>query len=790
MTKIFLSGDYLDLFNDETIEMSDSVQNIQDITKVFTAYTQSFTVPATPKNNRVFRHWYNPEIINGFNAQERVAGFIELNDSTFKIGTFLLEKAITKKGVANSYTISFTGKTLDLKSSLSDATLADLDYTQLSFPYNATNVISFMPSDIFGNLPTLYFPLVSSKNFWTFGGGGANDISTTAGAVNWYELFPSISFDWLLRQIVVQFNLPIDVNRGDIFGSDLLVNTHLYFKNQELNKVGRVIMPTATNKLLFSTSGNIINGTNDTIKFPAINASNYLSYISYDPLYMYTFVDNNYKRIRVIYGTLSGVATLYLFRNGVEHRVVSSDISSEPIFDIEDNETYELYIKTETPQTVYLTVVCSSGVKYNKEDPFGGSFGQVVEYVQDSPLISIVTTSDVNVNQVAPKLKLIDFLKGVLTMFNGTLSIDGDSIIMQTLESWYLVGDKLNLTPYISTDSIEIIRPKLPKIVNFKKEESKSATNTAYTDLTGQKYGELSAQFPYDGSDVTYQLPFETPIPVRLSTDVMAMFLIDKESKAYTPKAMILTYAPKVTSPGIYVNNGAGHTLLPEYYPVSTTLFSSGIHRSINWGADVDQQDYNVYENSLYKVGYSNYISNLYNAQSRQISCNGNLPQSVLRKLSLNDRVQLKDMMYIINDYKVDLNNGDITFNLLTDFREAIQEVVYVIDMDEQTVSHTQDFEAGTTFETSADWYGNTPMGINYTQQTSNPITILIPENSSLATRKGHYFIFFYVNGLLSTRVVRVTIIQTGFAATPANGLITTDGEYIKTTDGEFITTT
>jgi hypothetical protein len=253
---------------------------------------------------------------------------------------------------------------------------------------------------------------------------------------------------------------------------------------------------------------------------------------------MYTFVDNNYKRIRVIYGTLSGVATLYLFRNGVEHRVISSDISSEPIFDIEDNETYELYIKTETPQTVYLTVVCSSGVKYNKEDTFGGSFGQVVEYVQDSPPISIVTTSDVNVNQVAPKLKLIDFLKGVLTMFNGTLSIDGDSIIMQTLESWYLVGDKLNLTPYINTDSIEIIRPKLPKIVNFKKEESKSATNTAYTDLTGQKYGELTAQFPYDGSDVTYQLPFETPIPVRLSTDVMAMFLIDKESKPYTPKAM------------------------------------------------------------------------------------------------------------------------------------------------------------------------------------------------------------------------------------------------------------
>lgn len=788
MTKIFLGGDYLDLFNDETIEMSDSVQNIQDITKVFTAYTQSFTVPATPKNNRIFKHWYNPEIINGFNAQERVAGFIDLNDSTFKIGTFLLEKAITKKGVANSYTISFTGKTLDLKSSLSDATLADLDYTQLSFPYNATNVISFMQSDIFGNLPTLYFPLVSSKNFWTFGGGSSTDISVN-GNLHWYELFPSISLDWILRKIVQQFNLPIDVNRGDIFGSDLLVNTHLYFKNQELSSAGLIVMTTLTNKLLFSTDTQFIDATTDTIQFPVIDSSNYTSYITYSSANEYEFVNNNFKRIQVSFSPFTGNATLYLFRNGVEHRVFVTDSSTVAFFDVQDNETYELYIKTESPQTLTMLVTCQTGVKYKYKTPSDFSLIQTVEYVSDSRTTTTTTTSNINVNQVAPKLKLIDVLKGVLTMFNGTLSIDGDSIIMQTLESWYLVGDKLNLTPYINTDSIEIIRPKLPKIVNFKKEESKSATNTAYTDLTGQKYGELSAKFPYDGSDVTYQLPFETPIPVRLSTDVMAMFLIDKESKPYTPKAMILTYAPKVTSPNIHVDNGAGHTILPEYYPVSTTLFSSGIHRSINWGADVDQQDYNVYENSLYKVGYSNYISNLYNPQSRQISCKGNLPQSVLRKLSLNDRVQLKDMMYIINDYKVDLNKGDITFNLLTDFREAIQEVVYVIDMDEQTVSHTQDFEAGTTFETSADWYGNTPMGINYTQQTSNPITILIPENSNLATRKGHYFLFFYVNGLLSTRVVRVTIIQTGNVA-PANGLITTDGEYIKTTDGEYITTT
>ena len=55
--QIYVEGVKLDLFDDEQIQVNSSVQNIQDISKVYSDFSQSFTVPATKTNNKVFHHW-------------------------------------------------------------------------------------------------------------------------------------------------------------------------------------------------------------------------------------------------------------------------------------------------------------------------------------------------------------------------------------------------------------------------------------------------------------------------------------------------------------------------------------------------------------------------------------------------------------------------------------------------------------------------------------------------------------------------------------------------------------
>ena len=42
----------LDLFKDETISVTDTIQDVRDIAKVFTQFSQSFSVPASKTNNK------------------------------------------------------------------------------------------------------------------------------------------------------------------------------------------------------------------------------------------------------------------------------------------------------------------------------------------------------------------------------------------------------------------------------------------------------------------------------------------------------------------------------------------------------------------------------------------------------------------------------------------------------------------------------------------------------------------------------------------------------------------
>ena len=61
--QLYISGTRVDLFKDESVSMTQTIQNVRDIAKIFTEFTQSFTVPASKINNILFRHYYNFEIV-------------------------------------------------------------------------------------------------------------------------------------------------------------------------------------------------------------------------------------------------------------------------------------------------------------------------------------------------------------------------------------------------------------------------------------------------------------------------------------------------------------------------------------------------------------------------------------------------------------------------------------------------------------------------------------------------------------------------------------------------------
>ena len=59
--QVYIEGTRIDLFKDESVSMTQSIQNVKDLSKIFTEFTQSFTIPASKSNNKIFKHYYNFE---------------------------------------------------------------------------------------------------------------------------------------------------------------------------------------------------------------------------------------------------------------------------------------------------------------------------------------------------------------------------------------------------------------------------------------------------------------------------------------------------------------------------------------------------------------------------------------------------------------------------------------------------------------------------------------------------------------------------------------------------------
>jgi hypothetical protein len=126
------NSERLELFNDETINLTSTVQNVQDISKTFTDFSQSFTIPANDHNNRILQHFYQSDVNALFDYNLRLDSFIEIDLTFFRRGKLQVEKANLKNGRPESYTVTFYGDGRTLKDYFGEDLLSDLDYTALS----------------------------------------------------------------------------------------------------------------------------------------------------------------------------------------------------------------------------------------------------------------------------------------------------------------------------------------------------------------------------------------------------------------------------------------------------------------------------------------------------------------------------------------------------------------------------------------------------------------------------------------------------------------------------------
>ena len=165
MVNLYIEGQLIDQYSDESVEIVSSVLDAQDLTKNTGDYSKSFSVPTSKRNNKIFSHWYNSSIDNGFDARTRVSGSIDIDGVPFKTGKWLLRSVKLIKGVPDSYNINFFGETASLGQLIGKDTLRDLDLTAFDHSYSAGTVQSGLVGGLF-NRDVVYTPLSQKRLFY------------------------------------------------------------------------------------------------------------------------------------------------------------------------------------------------------------------------------------------------------------------------------------------------------------------------------------------------------------------------------------------------------------------------------------------------------------------------------------------------------------------------------------------------------------------------------------------------------------------------------------------------
>lgn len=668
----------LELYKDEKISLTQNIINYQDISKVFADYSQSFTIPCSKHNNRVLSHWYENSVNDSFDHRVRYNGFIEIDTLPFKSGSFQLESVSLKDGKPESYKITFFGKVKQLKDLFGDDKLSSLDYSSLDHNFTPAEVLTRITSA--SNYEVRY-PLFAHDRLYDFGGGGADDITTNAGAIRWDSLFPAIKVPKIMDLIESRY--------GITFSS-------IFFDNYNQYKKLWMLLKNAE-KFVVKSTPLLVNFTSKDTGFNGLSVfDDYVSFFKFQdfqwnglPYGGQTFNGTLVESKMTITPTTSNNYKLFWYKFNSLGDILSGGTST-----LSGTQTIDLtsLISQNSLTSYYRFYIESEGVltfTTQFSHRFAVNVSNFTQYQQKNAYSTSQTTvPDLHIKSYIPDMKVYDFFMGLVKMFNLIIVPKSETeFTIEPMELWYSIGNYYEITEFVQTESVDMKKPSIYKKVDFLYEKSENILNARFrelfTPIRGFDYGDLSYTSNTDITESKYEvkLPFENPMYERDNLSTFQTTTFKKiDFTNYVPKP-VLMYENGLTPS----QNNAGTTTSIKYYNGSTYQNINGYQRfsnelslvpndninvlSLNFNEETSSWTFNAIVNGLYSRLYDNFIENLYNIKSRIVNLKCKLTSKKLYELKMNDRLFIEDKRYVINNVTTDLTTGECDFELISDFR-------------------------------------------------------------------------------------------------------------------------
>jgi hypothetical protein len=702
---IYVNGFRLDIFDDEEISINLSVQNVQDISKVFTDFTQGFTIPASPRNNEILQHYYNANIteslittetggspvwnsigitwntfntawnagatttstVNTFDGRLRQEARIEINSLPFRTGVIEVENVQLKGTEPYAYTLTFYGDVVTLVDLFGEDYLYDVDFAEFNHEYTDTVVFNKLTTN---DDTGLFYPLCSPVKNWFYqsGSGGAanneNNIAHKTGGVGlrgirYYELKPALKVQSILNAIAAQYGITFT---GSFLSATPFVDLSLWLHRYE---------------------GYLFGGGND-IAWQLINFNRTTGGGTEFNLTTETWnvVDTDFYQLEVTITNVNAAYEIGLFTNGV---LVSSISNAAHAASSVTHTFIGLGFNAGDAVQLFIRPSTSVSFNYRVDDYEAIDASTSTKRFEVDQTASATYSFQVVVQDIMPEIKVKDFLAGILKMYNMVIvPTTSTSFLLQPLEDWYAAGTDQNYQTYLDITEYAVNRPPLYREIEFKYQETGQILGFQYLQTNNVGFGDLNNTFSFDGEQFLIEVPFECPLFERLTdlhtgglTNVLVYKSITSEANEdgiFNPYlgAPILFYGYfddyDLTANSLtFVNADGSHEQvnIAWYANTSNRYSSAGASNTITFGADIDPYHLQSVNQSLYNNEWSDYITDLYAKARRVYNVDAVLPIGKIITLNLQNAIIWNNTKYIINNVNLNMTTGKASFELL-----------------------------------------------------------------------------------------------------------------------------
>ena len=677
--QLYINNQRLDMFKDESISLTDSIQNIRDIDKIFTSFSRSFNLPASKTNSKIFKHYYNFHIDSDFSFDARVKtpANIELNSLPFRRGYIKLEGVDLKENIPYSYRVTFFGEIVKLKDEIGESKLSDLQGLG-SVIYNSSLVSSYLTRDETQGFDELV-PLIThtQRLYWDSGTSTHNTGNLAVGGnkhgVKWNELKPAMRVNKIIEAIETTF--------------PRLQFTDDFFKNTSVPKMDKLFL------WLSRKSGYVENLSGalevvSPIVFPSGSSSGG-AFSSYDK---YIFLDGNWFFVNSWTYTLShtsGTYTAVVYDDYGQILYSSGQVNGNLTIFKNDlnlpasvtNVTTYLEIKT-TSQAVF------SNIRWNGNYEYYGDFDS---YQVNTGVYSTPTDFTFDYALQMPDITILDFLSGLFRTFNLTAFVQQDGKIkVQPLDEFYNENPKYrDITKYVGIEKSSVDAALPYRQVKFDFADTKSFLANKYGEINNKAWGLL--QYNNNQNDLTGSLyrvtsPFGHFLYEKLTDNnngnpinVQWGYSVDKSQNAMLPKPLLFyPVNPSQDVPQISFvdevdeNNEpvSDIVLTPKAMPMNTysTVPSTGDFFQLNFALEQNEwTGATDYTETLFS-SYKKYIEGIFNPKQRITKVEVMLPLADLLQIQMNDVIIIADNHYIINKLDTNLQTGKSELELINKF--------------------------------------------------------------------------------------------------------------------------